>query len=313
MDCREARDLLLRSDGPIDGPLADHVAGCDSCARLAGDLALLEETWREIPLPVDYGRGRERFLAKLPILEAPRSAGLSKDQRRVRRWLVAASVLVALGLWGGVLATGRRASASSDVVERLVDWNLNLARVESPDERGRLYADHAPVMAVAVERATLPAGDRELAYILLGNAPWLVGNADPLAEADRFNDLADQILHRMSAATRGGDDPRVERYARLYNRVVELGIASKFDVIEKSASLDFDGKRRLERLVLRDADRMKALVALLEKAPDSSRKEIKKALGITRRPKVGAAADPETPRKAKGKGKKPKSDEPSPE
>ena len=304
MDCRDARELLLRSDGPTTGPLADHVAGCDDCVRFAGELAQLEDAWRAIPMPVDSGRGRERFLAKLPRLEAPRTS----KGRRLRRWLVAASILVGLGLWGGVLVSGRRASASSDVVERLVDWNLNLARVESPDERGRLYADHAPVMAVEVERAVLPAGERELAYTLLGNAPWLAGNADPLAEADRFNDLADQLLHRMTAATKGGDNHRVERYARLYHRVVAMGISSKFDVLEQSAALDFERRRKVERLVLRDDDRMKTLVALLEKAPDSSRKEIKKALGIAKRPK---AAEAETPRKTKGKNKKAKADEPA--
>jgi hypothetical protein len=313
MDCRDARDLLLRSDVPTTGPLADHVDGCEACARLAGEFVQLEDAWRAIPMPVDSGRGREKFLAKLPRLEAPMAAGPSKDRRPLRRWLVAASVLVALGLWGGFLLTGQRAIASSDVVERLVDWNLNLARVESPGERGRLFANRAPVMAVEVERAGLPDGERELAYALLGNAPWLARNDDPLAVADRFDDLADQLLRRMGAATQGGDDHRVERYARLYNRVVELGIASKFDVLEKSAALDFDRKRRVERLVLRDADRMKTLVALLEKAPDSSRKEIKRALGIAKRPKAGAAAAAKTPRKAKGKNQKPKAVETSPE
>ena len=99
---------------------------------------------------------------------------------------------------------------------------------------------------------------------MLETAPWLARNQDPLAEADRFNDVADQLVTRMNLATRGGDHDRVERYARLYRRVRELGIESKLDLLEATGALNFDGQRRLERLILRDAKRMHALVALLK-------------------------------------------------
>ena len=296
MDCVEARDLIFRADGPASGPLAAHLLACGTCARLAADLAQIEDAWRAIPLPVEAIRGREAFLARLSRLEPP------IRRRPLRRWLVAASILIGLGLWGGILASGRRAVAASDVMERLVDWNLRLADVETPAERGRIYADHAPALASEVERAGLPAGDRELADALLENAPRMALQADPLADADRFDDLADRLLRRMDHAASGDDPRRLERYARLYHRVSTFGIGSKFDLLEESDVLDFGRKHRLERLILRDAVRMDALLALLEKAPDSSRREIKKALGISR----NLMADGPIPRQSRIKDRKPR-------
>lgn len=305
MDCRDAQDLLLQEESPtterLSGEeLAAHVAQCDECQRLLSELGRLEADWRALPLPEGVERARDAFLERF----APKTHVNAARRRIVApRWLVAASVLAALGVGASLVVGLPRASASPDVVERLVDWNLELARAPSADERTRIYADQASALAREVRRASLSSEDEELATSLLADAPWLAHNADPLAEADRFNALADKLLKRLSRASRARDARRAEQSARLYGRVVELGISSKIDVIEQSGALDFERQRRLERLILSDSDRMLALVALLERAPDSSRKEIKRALKLTRPKKERRAGK-------KGSGAVPSADTP---
>lgn len=52
---------------------------------------------------------------------------------------------------------------------------------------------------------------------------------------------------------------------------------------ESAGILNFAEPARLEKIILRDKDRMKALARLLERAPDSSRRELRRALDIPRR------------------------------
>jgi hypothetical protein len=204
-----------------------------------------------------------------------------------------------MGVGGALFESNRRASASSDVVERLVDWNLSLARTSLPADRDRLYAGQAESLQDKVRRTELPAEERRLAESLLESAPLLAHDDDPLAAAGLFHDVADQLLTRMGAAIRRGDEARAGRYARLYRRVEELGIGSKMELLETTGALDFNRQRRLERLVLRDSDRMHTLVALLERAPDSSRKEIKRALRVVKnRPKKDRPSKVDAPRGA---------------
>jgi len=147
MDCRDARERLLESDDPSDGgtlapELADHVATCDACRQLAGELTRLEQAWRAIPVPDDSERARAAFLERLSspaALVVPR-ARTRRPTHAPARWLVAASVLIALGIGGSLLVSMPRAHASSDVVERLVHWNLDLSQAPSPAERSRIYA-----------------------------------------------------------------------------------------------------------------------------------------------------------------------------
>jgi len=290
MDCRDARDLLLEADDPSEGgnlapELAAHVAGCAACRQLAEDVLRLELAWRSLPVPDVSGRAKAAFLDRLrvPLVEVVPQTKVRRQTVAPVRWLVAASVLVALGIGGSLIVWMPRAQASSDVVERLVHWNLDLSEARSPAERSRIYDGNASSFNEAVRRARLPEDERELAESLLQNAPWLTRNKDPLDEADRFNEVADKLATRMRTATRGGDSRRAGYYARLYRKVQAQGIEAKLETLEKSGTLDFDRRRKLERIVLRDDDRMNDLLALLERTPDPTRKEIKQALGLARK------------------------------
>ena len=308
MDCRTAEELLLDEEDPstgrlAPGELADHLVGCEACQRFAGELDRLEASWRAIPLPVGVEAARDAFLEGFRKA-AVSPAGVARRRPIPARWLVAASILVALVVGGGLVAMPRRAVASPDVVERLIDWNLSLAHAPSAGERGRIYAGHASDFADEVGRAALPAEDRELVRSLLEKAPELVREPDALVEADRFDDLAEKLLARMNRAARGGDTGRLDQSAALYRRVAELGIGSKLEVLEASGSLEFARQRRLERLILQDAGRMHTLVELLERVPDSSRKQIKRALGIKRRPRKAPVTGPSPAETRKGRARK---------
>ena len=288
MDCRTAIDLLLIDGPPSTGrptppELADHLAECAECRRLSGEVARLDEAWRAISLPVGSDRARDAFLER--FRQAPPPPKVAGRGRISARWAVAASVLMAVGIVGGLLIGDRRALASSDMVERLVDWNLSLAQAPSAVERRRIYEGRASRFAEELERVALPVEDRDLARSLLDDAPSLVAEPDPLAEADRFDKLATRLVTRMDRAARTGNAKRLDQSATLYERVASLGIGSKLAAIEASGSLDFHRLKRLERLILQDDDRIKTLVDLLDRAPDSSRKQIRRALGVKRKSK----------------------------
>jgi hypothetical protein len=308
MNCQDAQDRLLEAEdlspaGLSSGELASHLADCAACRQLLMDLGHREEAWRAIPLPAGSESARQALLERLSRLtdgvEPARRPRACSPRRVLPQWLIAASVLIAMGVGSALFVSNRRASASSDVVERLVDWNLSLARTPLPADRDRLYAGQAESLQDKVRRTELPAEERGLAESLLENAPLLARNDDPLAVAGLFHDVADQLLTRMGAAIRRGDEARAGQYARLYRRVEELGIGSKMELLETTGALDFNRQHRLERLVLRDADRMRTLVALLERAPDASRKEIKRALRVVKnRPKKDRPSKADAPRGA---------------
>jgi hypothetical protein len=62
--------------------------------------------------------------------------------------------------------------------------------------------------------------------------------------------------------------------------VLQGGIDENLRKAAASGALNFDNKKRLEKVVLRDKDRMNQMLDLLEKNPDISRKELRKALDI---------------------------------
>jgi hypothetical protein len=164
------------------------------------------------------------------------------------------------------------------VVERLLDWNLDLSESRAPDQRQRLYAERAAELTTALREAVLPAEDRELADALVASGSWLTGNDDPAAEADRFNDLADRLLALIDAATGEKDARRLRRLADSYRRVAERGVRANVERAELSGPLTAKRLKKLERARQRDAKRAEKLAALLERAPRAARKEIRRAL-----------------------------------
>ena len=284
MNCRQAQDWLLQCEDPRPAPsgspeLAEHLAGCEVCRLLTGKVRRLEQAWRPLPVPASADRARVAFLNRLS-----RPAVLPIQPQRVRsrrfatpRWAVAALVFLAVGMGVWLLFPAPQAHAAPELVDRLVDWNLKLTQAKSPEERNRIYAELAPQLKDAVQKTDMPADDRALAESLLENGTWLAGNDDPVAEADRFNDVADKLLARMDSATDGGDAGKVTQLARLYSQVADRGISANMEKAEAAAPADPRIEQKLEAVAERHDRHVQATAALVQRAPAPARKEVRQA------------------------------------
>jgi hypothetical protein len=295
MNCSEARDWLLRSATPAELPAdaGDHVHACPACRRLADDMVQIEQQWRDLPLPPSADTSRDAFLARLA--DPPTPAPARSRRFALPRWAVAAAVLLAVAA-GSFLFVSNEARASAEVIDRLIDWNLDLAAATPADRAG--LADRA----AAFDIGRVAAADRELAESLLQTGTWLATNDDPLVMAERFNTVADQLLARIQSATDSGERKRSDRLSRQYRRVLERGIDPNVRRVLASPALNFEHQGRIERVLLSDQGRLDKLAALLERAPDASRKEMKRALELSKKQPKPAKRDRPAGRRANSEG-----------
>jgi hypothetical protein len=302
MRCREVRERLLAIEDPRSiGPreVVRHLDACPDCRRLAERLAWLEAAWREAPAPESADRAKNAFLARLSEWDVPKEwdrpmepNGLPPPSLRAvgdrpisRRHLLAriagataATVATGAGLW--TFLAGPRAEASAELVDRLLDWNLLLSRANSPEERGSLYAQQASQLRATFESTRMPDEQATLARTLLDDGDWLSAHPDPVGAADRFDGMADRLLELARKASEKHNHRQMNRLLEQYGRVIESGVNPSVAQAEALGSLDFEHQKKLERLMLCDAEHVRQLAALLERAPDASRKQIRRVLNL---------------------------------
>ncbi len=124
----------------------------------------------------------------------------------------------------------------------------------------------------------LAPAERELAETLLENGSWMAKNEDPMAEAERFNDIADKLVVHMDAAVSAKDQKKVVKLARSYQRITDGGISPN---LKRAATSLPDGERTRklrQRTAIRQANRAKAIAAIVERSPEASRREIRREL-----------------------------------
>jgi len=285
MLCETARDWLLHAGHPVrlaDAPpdVATHVHGCPDCQQVMAKIARLDQAWRDLPLPATAQSTKAKFLEQ--TLNRP--AAPRKPARR--RWVLPAGIssavtlalLLAIGLavW---LAPARTAHANSEVViEKLIDWNLQLTESKDPQERAELFARHADGLKSDMGKAKLTTADQQLAQNLYDNGAWLAANEEPLEEAHRFTDVADQILSRMESAATGKDERMTQLLLVNYERVSARGIDAKLAKVKNPQG---DPLKKLERIQAREAKRLERLQQLRDQMPDASKKELKRVIEQT--------------------------------
>jgi hypothetical protein len=207
-----------------------------------------------------------------------RPQGASMLTGRSRRQLIAALFVTAASLAALFLLYAPQAQATPDLVDRLVELNVDLAQTAVPEERARIYEEKAAGLKVTLANAKLAPDDRELAESLLENSKWLTRNADPTAEADRFNDIADQFVTRIDAATAAKDEKRIIQLAGNYQRIAEAGIDSNLERAAAAGVGDVDKKNKLERTAIRHASLAKRLAEIVQRNPEPSRRAIHHAM-----------------------------------
>ncbi len=205
MKCRLARVWLLRAENPGDLPHAppavvDHVRACPRCRRVLRQVRQLEERWRELPLPAGVEAAKAAFLER----HAPRTLPMPRHRVWLRTLVgaaVAAALLLAVSLVSWQLLQPEPVQSAENVLDRLIDWNLTLSHTEDAQERAKLFKEKHAEFAALLKKGDVPDDQKELAENLMENADWLArSDEDPLEEANRFSQLADKMVDKLSAA-----------------------------------------------------------------------------------------------------------------
>lgn len=260
---RKLQDLL-RANPDLQGEYLDHL-------RLH---ALLQ--WRA-------GRVLPKPESTIPGTHAA-AAQPSGAVRPAARWwsgrnlTIAASIAIAASV--GILLYLRAPEnpPSSELVGRLIEWNLDLTQAQSREERQRIYTEQVNGLKATLARADLPREDREWAEMLLENSHWLTRNNDPTAEADRFSDIADKVVARMDEATAARDEHTIVYLANTYRRLADLGIDANLQRAIDAGDMNQEREKKFETALQRDTSRVKKLTAIMDRSPEMPRKAIHHAM-----------------------------------
>ncbi len=274
MDCRTTRDWLLQANDPRcldDGPggLAGHVVACERCRRFAHVLARIESDFRQQPVPPESEAARQRFRRRLP---PPVPVLPARGQWRFMhsRWALAAAVvlLAAPIIW---LSLPSPSAEAPDLVERLIDWNLEVAQAADTHE------SQAAGLRQAVKQADLPDDDRHLAEALLETGSRIAAAPDPTDQAHRFNDLADRLMPLIDRARNKKDANRLRKLAEYYGRV-ERRIQANLERAGNTGTPSARSKKILEQVEKAKAQRQARLEQMIEQLPRGTQKEVRRAL-----------------------------------
>ena len=284
MNCESVQTWLLRADGlepPYWSPaVAEHMQTCSACNSLAYDLLKLEEDWRHRPIPAECASAQSAFLKTLPAhcfnpMPAPR--------RRFTplRWAAAAAVLlVCAGVAWMTLSPGD-IRASSDLVERLVDWNLDITTADL-DQRHQFAGQEADFRQ-DLDKSNLTGEDRDLAEKLLENGRWLATNSDPLAEANRLTDLADNLIVKVDSATKKGNESDSHRFASCYSKIMEKGVHPWMVKIAKNKAFEGEKKVGFDQFMDRDEQHQQQVEKVIKQVPRDFRPDLRKKLEAVRK------------------------------
>ena len=289
MTCERAQHWILAVALP--GELArapreigDHIRQCDSCQRLIQRVARLEENWRQQPVPASAERAQAVFLQRLaeppePIIRQPQ---LPRRNLWLARWMVAACVVAIIGLsiGVGVFSTSSVARAeNADVIDRMIDWNLQMSEASTLEDRQQLFVEHAETFKTDLAKANLSESDRAFADNLMETGTWLAANTEPVEEADKLTTLADQIVTRAQISGKPMDEKKTARFVQQYQKVAQ-NIEAKVEKAEAVAAANpaaspAEHAKKLEKIEARENKRLETLAKLQEKMPEASKKEIK--------------------------------------
>jgi hypothetical protein len=277
MTCQAIQDQILMSDDPkaLSSDVAAHVATCPACAEFARRAVVIEAAGGRLATPIDSEAAKRQMLRRV---RAERSAASRPVVLRIFArpvWgLVAAMLVIGIGL--GFYAS--RTTEGAVVVDQLVDWNLEMADAKAPADREQLYMSRASALDSAVRRASLESEDRQLAMSLLEHGAWLVKHNDPVDEAERFSELADQLVVRLDRAAAADDQKAMQRLGRDCERLIQRGVHARLQKIRNQHLPPSDMAKRLERLTKRQGERERRIANMAQNHPNAALKRLRKSM-----------------------------------
>jgi hypothetical protein len=296
MDCDRAQEILLLSDDPAgevgrDGALARHVGDCADCQSLVAGLGRIEAVAAALPGVAEGSEeGKARTLERVRATErTPATLWLRRRilLRPAMIGAVAAALVVGLGITAWMWPAARDARQQA-VVEELIDFDQAMAEA-SPQERAQLYAEQAPVLRSAVERAALSDEERRLATCVLETSA--TAPSDSVAQAERLNDLSELILRQIGPAAAANDDLAVQRLGRRFGKV-QRGIGAHLndrkdaDVAPERSLQQAQKLERLEMVRQRQEEARRRLQRLAERSPERAQKVLQRMLENERQRKL---------------------------
>jgi hypothetical protein len=278
MTCQAIQDQILMSDDPraLSPDVAAHVASCAACAEFARRAGAIEAAGGRLATPIDSEAAKRQLLRRVRVTErwpSPSRPVILRIFRRPVWGLVAAMLVIGIGL--GFYAS--RTTEGAVVVDQLVDWNLEMADAKGPADREQLYMSRASALDSAVRQASLDSEDRQLAMSLLEHGAWLVKHDDPVDEAERFSELADQLIVRLDRAAAANDQQAMQRLGRDCERLIQRGVHARLQKIRNQHLPPSDMAKRLDRLAKRQSERERRIANMAQNHPNAALKRLRKS------------------------------------
>jgi hypothetical protein len=293
MKCERAQTFLLQAErlesSSWPDEMATHVKACAACHKIVKQLRQLENAWRNDPIPEEAETSKIAFLKKLSRQQPAATVAAKPAVKpvlfswRLLRWssaaataaATAAMLLIALGVITWLLVSPGETRAS-DVVERLIDWNLELTNADAK-ERQRLFEEHEANFKRELEEATLSPEDRQLAEKLLEAARGALNEDDPADEANRLNEVNDRLLDRINKATIKGDEKDFNRCSERYHKIWHWGIVPLKDRLSRAKMPEPKKKGGWEQFANHEKQQEEKMKKMWEHAPPHMRPEFRKA------------------------------------
>jgi hypothetical protein len=269
MNCHDFEQLLLHADDPkvaiAQNDAAAHLAQCAACAQLVARLSRLGDAAGHVPPPPSSADAKAAFLRTLE----PRRFYIGR-----RTLAVAASIVIVAGLatWAALHYLNPQPTVEQ-VVTQLVDYNIELAKAETPARRQQIFnASHKQLQRM-LDRGRFTGDDAELAKKLIDDGRNLANAADPYEEAERIGDLADDLLKRTHAAARLNDVKRAAQLGSAYSYVSNMGLEPKLNRMPPNEAR----KAQMEKLQARRAEMERRMDRLIDNTPGPAKQALMNA------------------------------------
>lgn len=278
--------------------LAGHLKTCSACRTMAEQLAKMDQAVRDMPIPPQSAQAKEAFLQQFQAPIVPAAPARPLLWKVIERWhfAAAATILFALGvgLWMNIanrdttkIEVATAGPSVRDVgnvsnVDRLVEWNLQLADTASLEERQVLYDVNVGQFRQLADKEPAGSEDSPLMRTLLDNGAWLCRNNDPLAEAEKFNVVADVLVDQLAAVAGRSDDETLRKIANRYEAVEEKAINASLRKAARENKADNDRIKKIDNVLRHCADRQKRMEKMAEKMSGAPKKETQRILDNSR-------------------------------